>query len=95
MPPPRVTRRIVSSEPGFALLDQVTDRAEIVEPAIPLEVVRDPDDDRVVEAAFAGAVDALVSGDRDLLDSGDYAGGPIVTAAQFLVLLEEQAAFDL
>lgn len=31
-------------------------------------IIRDPDDAPVVEAALSGGADAIVSGDRDLLD---------------------------
>ena len=85
---PRVVRRILTSD-GSILLEQLDDRAEVVHPSVRLEVVRDPDDDRVLEAAVAGMADVIVSGDRDLLDLGEYEGISIVTAAQFLAMLDE------
>ncbi len=43
--------------------------AEIVEPApLPIDTCRDPDDLPVLGTAIAGGVDALVTGDADLLD---------------------------
>jgi predicted nucleic acid-binding protein len=54
-----------------------------------LDVVRDLDDNRVLEAAVTGRVDAVVSGDRDLLELGEYEGIAILTAVQFLGMLAE------
>ena len=51
--------------------------------AVPRVVPTDPDDDHVLAAALAGAVDLIASGDkRDLLPLGSYQGIPIVTARQ-------------
>ena len=56
-------------------------------PDIALAVSRDPDDDRVLEAAQAGHADFIVSGDRDLLDLREFVGIPILTPTGFLTLL--------
>jgi putative PIN family toxin of toxin-antitoxin system len=45
---------------------------------------RDPDDDKLLETAFAGAADCLVTGDRDLLVMSPFHGIPILTPADFL-----------
>ncbi|WP_409348454.1 PIN domain-containing protein [Natronorarus salvus] len=42
-------------------------------------VEEDPDDDKFLEAAVAGDVDYLVSGDQYLLDLGSFLGIEIVT----------------
>ncbi len=45
--------------------------AEIVEPTpLPMDTCRDPDDLPVLGTAIAGGVDALVTGDADLLELG-------------------------
>jgi len=67
--------RLVTSPPLLAeyvdvlrALSALVEVAEVVEPKRPVRVViDDPDDDRVVEAAFEGAADFIVSGDRHLL----------------------------
>jgi predicted nucleic acid-binding protein len=45
----------------------------------------------VLEAAVAGSVDYIVSGDQDLLMLSEYAGIPIVTPAHLLAALEGRA----
>ena len=47
-------------------------------------ICRDPKDDFILLAAETGKADAVVTGDKDLLDLGEYAGIPILTASSFL-----------
>lgn len=47
-------------------------------------VTADPDDDKFVECAVAGNAQWLVSGDKHLLQLGEYQGIRIVTAVKFL-----------
>lgn len=59
--------------------------ADVVEPApLPTPACRDPDDDHVIACALAAHADAIVSGDRDLLDLGQHQGIAILTAIQAL-----------
>lgn len=58
--------------------------AEVVDPKDVPRVSRDEDDDHVLAAALTGAVDALVTGDGDLLTLGTYEGIPIVPPAEAL-----------
>lgn len=63
-------------------------RALILETAQSLDAVpRDPDDNRVLEAAIAGEADYIVSGDRDITALNAYAGIPIVSPARFVAIL--------
>jgi putative PIN family toxin of toxin-antitoxin system len=50
-------------------------------------IVDDPDEDRVLEAAHAGGVDVIVSGDRHLLDIGQWEGIRILNARDLLAEL--------
>jgi putative PIN family toxin of toxin-antitoxin system len=62
--------------------------AEMVSPQTKItRITADPDDNRVLEAAVEAQADYIVSGDRHLLDLGDHDGIPIVTPADFLVIL--------
>ncbi len=50
----------------------------------------DPKDEMVLACALDGQADLIVSGDRHLLDLGEYQGIPILTAREFLERLTEQ-----
>ena len=45
---------------------------------------RDPDDDKIIETALLGEADALVTGDRDLLEVSGFPAVPILSPAAFL-----------
>ena len=55
----------------------------IVDPVTHVEVCRDPDDDKFITCAIDSRALYIVSGDKDLLIIGEYAGVDIVTAAEF------------
>ncbi|MHB8777706.1 MAG: putative toxin-antitoxin system toxin component, PIN family [Anaerolineales bacterium] len=67
------------------------DRAEFV---IPLETVNailtDPTDNKFLEAAIAGKVNLIVSGDNHLLELKSFREIPIITAREFVTWLESQ-----
>lgn len=63
--------------------------AEFVDPAEDITAVEaDPDDDKFLEAAVAGNVDYIVSGDQHLLDLGSFRGIDIVDPRTFYDHLE-------
>jgi len=53
-------------------------------------VLDDPDDDHVLACALVGKADAIVSGDRGLLQLGSFRGIPILTAPQCLQRLASE-----
>jgi uncharacterized protein len=84
-------------QPRLAWRDQELDdfissfaEASVVfRPAFELAVVRDPKDNRVLEAAVEAEAELIVSTDNDLLDLVEYEGIRMVTPAQFLAILRE------
>lgn len=62
--------------------------AQVVSPlATPRVVPNDPDDDHVIACALVAKADAIVSGDRHLLDMHDHQGIRIVTVAEAVKLI--------
>ena len=65
--------------------------SELVElPDVVPRICRDPDDDWVIACAVVGKANAIVSGDRDLLDLERAGEIPILSASQFLLRLQGQ-----
>lgn len=65
--------------------------AEFVDPEEKIDAVEaDPDDDKFLEAAVAGNVDYVVSGDQHLLDLDSFRGIEIVTPRTFYEHLDGQ-----
>lgn len=56
----------------------------MVSPKKSLKIIRDEDDNRVLEAAVEGECDCIITGDKDLLDQKKYKKIKILTAEQFL-----------
>jgi putative PIN family toxin of toxin-antitoxin system len=63
--------------------------SEVVElPETIPRICRDPDDDRLIACAVVGEADVIVSGDDDLLALKQVGDISILTAVQFLEMLE-------
>lgn len=63
---------------------QIKEKFIIVQPKKTLNIVRDKDDNRVLEAAVEGGCDFIITGDQDLLDLGKYKKIKIISPTQFL-----------
>lgn len=71
-------------------ITQLIRLAEIVDPVEPVsEIEADPADDRVLEAAVAGKVDTIVSGDSHLLALREWRGITIEPPATFVTARDE------
>ncbi|MEK6887722.1 MAG: putative toxin-antitoxin system toxin component, PIN family [Candidatus Aenigmatarchaeota archaeon] len=63
----------------------ILEMATFVKPAEKIDAIKnDPDDNMILEAATAGNVVYVVSGDPDLLELKEFRGIKIVTAREFL-----------
>jgi len=59
----------------------------MVTPAITVDdIIVDPDDNRILEAAYAAEAQTIVSGDSHLLELVSWRGISILTPADFLIL---------
>jgi uncharacterized protein len=58
--------------------------AETVRPRRRLQALRDDADNRILECAVAGRADAIVSGDREMLELGDFERIRIVSLRAYL-----------
>ena len=83
----RVLREHFSLEEMVTIrrLKALTKAAEIVNPQLTLDVIReDPPDNRILECAVEGRAHLIVSGDRHLRHLKIYQGIPIVRPTDFL-----------
>ena len=89
----RELRRLVAqvgARPGFIrLVEQYLSTAEVVEPVAVPERAADPEDQKFLECAAAGA-DYLVSSDNHLLDVRGAGRALVVKPGRFLRYLEEE-----
>jgi putative PIN family toxin of toxin-antitoxin system len=81
----------------FGLKQETIDRIinyiyQFSEFVVPEEKIRfiadDPKDDKFLEAAIAGKVDFILSGDKHLLDLKEFRSIPIITGREFLDWLQ-------
>jgi len=70
-----------------ALSDLLALRGDLVAPGERLRVCRDPDDDRILEAAVGGHAEYIVTGDVDLLHLEGFRKTKIIPASEFLSIL--------
>lgn len=74
----------------MTVTEYLLQNAEFVTPEEDIVViVADPTDNKFLEAANAGKVDYIVSGDNHLLGLGSFRGIPIIMARDFIELLNQ------
>jgi putative PIN family toxin of toxin-antitoxin system len=72
-----------------AIINRVYRKAEFVTSEEKIFVVlADTTDNKFIEAAITGKTDYIVSGDKHLLDLKEYRSIPIITAREFIEILE-------
>lgn len=75
-----------------ALIALLRRRVTLVTPSRRIRRSRDPDDDKFLECAVAGAAEWLVTADHDLLSLGTVEGVPVVDVPTFWQRLLDRAA---
>ncbi|MBI2176465.1 putative toxin-antitoxin system toxin component, PIN family [Candidatus Woesearchaeota archaeon] len=74
-----------SEEEVNDFVNALIEAAEVVMPKEKVRsVCRDPDDNKLLEAALEGNADYIISGDKDLLVLKKFRSAKIVTAAELL-----------
>jgi len=66
------------------LIDILMTYCHVVDATSKFDIVRDKKDNKIVECAFDGKVDYIVTGDPDLLDLKEFRDIKIVKAKEFL-----------
>ena len=73
------------------IVNRVYRKAEFVAPEEKILVVlADTSDNKFIEAAIKGKTDYIVSGDKHLLELKEYESIPIITAREFIDILESE-----
>lgn len=87
---PRIVKRHRQDEKAIQrFLELLSGEAVAVEPTEVLDVVKeDESDNRYLECAIEGKAQYIISGDRHLLELGEYEGVFILPPAAFMTLLE-------
>jgi putative PIN family toxin of toxin-antitoxin system len=91
---PRIARRYKATpELAVNTINLLRTEAQLI--VVPVServrVTGDPEDDLVLATGRLGQADYLVSGDRGLLNLGQYEGTQIVTPREFVAILQSQA----
>lgn len=72
------------------IVEELTNVSLIVPGKTEIDIVRDPDDNKIISAAYEGRVDYIVSRDKDLLDLKEYQGIKIITPEKFMGILRTE-----
>lgn len=83
------TKFAVSEDEVRDHIRTIADASKIVQPTTSLQVVRDPEDNPIVECAVDGNANMIVSYDHDLLSLKDYNNIPILHVVDLLHTLGE------
>ena len=77
-----------SSDRARQLILYLSQNATLVESFPRLHILHDEPDNRILECAIGSHADFIVTGDRHLLDLGQYETTRIIKLAEFLALLK-------
>lgn len=69
-------------------IDMLIERSDITLGKQSFQIIsRDEKDDKFLSCAVEGKVDCIITGDKDLLDLGEYEGIKIITPRKFMAVL--------
>lgn len=81
----------LSSSERYKFISTVRNSVELIETKSDFKIIKeDPDDNNVLNAAYDGKADYIVTGDPDVLKLKEFEGIKIVTASEMLEILRKQ-----
>jgi uncharacterized protein len=82
--------KFITIEKREEFLEKFVQDTILVEIVEEIQACRDPKDDLVLELAVSGGAEYIISGDKDLLVLNPFRNIKIVTAQEFLIMIESQ-----
>lgn len=80
-----INKKFPAIEPKLSLIiKRITKRFTIVQPNKALHILKDEDDNRVLEASIEGKCDVIITGDKELLELAHFQDIEIITPEKFL-----------
>ena len=79
----QMLRKLVKDRTYRETLEEFFRNLKIVKPFKRLDVVSDPEDNKLFESAAAANADYLISNDREVLDIGEFRKTSVVTPSEF------------
>ena len=79
----QMLRKLVKDRSYRETLEEFFRNLKIVKPFKRLDVVSDPEDNKLFESAAAANADYLISNDREVLDIGEFRKTSVVTPSEF------------
>lgn len=76
--------KYLSRNKRITLLKEFEKQAQLIQTSSPINVCRDPDDNKYLELAVAVKAACIVTGDKDLLVLNPFEGIPILSPGDFL-----------
>jgi putative PIN family toxin of toxin-antitoxin system len=89
-----ILKRLIENESYRTELENLFAQIEEVENHRQVQVVSDPEDNKILESAVEAGADYLVSEDNHLLEIGKYQGVKIVEPGQFWAIYSEMVDGD-
>jgi uncharacterized protein len=80
--------KFITIEEREEFLERFVQDTILVEIIEEIQACRDPKDDLVLELAVSGGAEYIISGDKDLLVLNPFRNIKIVTAQEFLIIIE-------
>ncbi len=86
----QMLRKLVRDREYKETLEEFFRNLQIVKPYKRLDVVSDPEDNKLFESATASGADYLITNDREVLDIGEYKSAKVVTPTEFWMKYSER-----